>query len=113
MNLLFFSGVVTKKTMVSKTKMTTTAGGEKTTAGKTQVIETMEPVVVNGENKITDEETSVEVIDKCAVEDIMQVAASAEKILTENSSLTVTSSEQMVTTTETTTTEVIVNGDHH
>lgn len=93
--------------MVSKTKTTTT--GEKVVSEKTdkaEVIGAIQPVV-NGENKIADEETSVEVIDKCAVEDIMQ--ASTEKVFTQ-SSLTMTTSEQVVTTTDTT--EVIVNGDH-
>ncbi|XP_069169048.1 uncharacterized protein [Procambarus clarkii] len=101
------SGVATKRTMVSKTKTTTT--GEKVVSEKTdkaEVIGAIQPVV-NGENKIADEETSVEVIDKCAVEDIMQ--ASTEKVFTQ-SSLTMTTSEQVVTTTDTT--EVIVNGDH-
>ncbi|XP_042878609.1 mucin-17-like [Penaeus japonicus] len=101
------AGVAVKKTLVSKTK----TAGTKTTAAKAEkseatVLETSGPVV-NGENKIADEETSVEVIEKCAVEDIMK--ASSEKIITE-SSQTMTTSEQVVVTTETT--EVIVNGDH-
>ncbi|XP_071543855.1 uncharacterized protein [Panulirus ornatus] len=101
------TGVAGKKTVVSKTK-TTTAGAkvDSVKANKSEVIGTIEPVF-NGENKIADEETSVEVIEKCAVEDIMQ--ASTEKIFSE-SSLTMTTSEQVVTTTDTT--EVIVNGDH-
>ncbi|XP_047499177.1 uncharacterized protein LOC125045780 isoform X2 [Penaeus chinensis] len=101
------AGVAVKKTLVTKTK----TAGTKTAATKAEkseatVLETSEPVV-NGENKIADEETSVEVIEKCAVEDIMK--ASSEKVITE-SSQTMTTSEQVVVTTETT--EVIVNGDH-
>ncbi|XP_042229741.1 flocculation protein FLO11-like isoform X2 [Homarus americanus] len=103
------TGVAAKKTMVSKTKTATTGGKiSAVKADKTEVIDTIQPVV-NGENKIADEETSVEVIEKCVVEDIMQ--ASTEKVFTE-SSLTMTSSEQVVATASTETTEVIVNGDH-
>ncbi|XP_066938814.1 serine-rich adhesin for platelets-like isoform X2 [Macrobrachium rosenbergii] len=98
------TGAATKKTMVTKSK--TSQAGTKETSVKTKteaaVIAKAEPLV-NGENKIADEETSVEVLEKCAVEDIMQ--ASSEKIIAETMS-----SEQMVVTTETT--EVLVNGDH-
>ncbi|XP_068200874.1 serine-rich adhesin for platelets-like [Palaemon carinicauda] len=98
------TGAATKKTLVSKSK--TSQAGTKETSIKTkteaEVITQAEPLV-NGENKIADEETSVEVIEKSVVEDIMQ--ASSEKIITETMS-----SEQMVVTTETT--EVLVNGDH-
>ncbi|XP_064117081.1 LOW QUALITY PROTEIN: mucin-2-like [Macrobrachium nipponense] len=98
------TGAATKKTMVTKSK--TSQAGTKETSVKTKteasVIAKAEPLV-NGENKIADEETSVEVLEKCAVEDIMQ--ASTEKMIAETMS-----SEQMVVTTETT--EVLVNGDH-
>ncbi|KAK8732938.1 hypothetical protein OTU49_006672 [Cherax quadricarinatus] len=100
------TGVTARRTVVSKTKTSATGGKvESVKAGKAEVIETIQPVV-NGENKIADEETSVEVIEKCVVEDIMQ--ASTEKVFTESSHI-MTTSEQVVTTE---TTEVIVNGDH-
>ncbi|KAK3879027.1 hypothetical protein Pcinc_016371 [Petrolisthes cinctipes] len=60
--------------------------------------------VVNGENKIAHEETSVEVVEKCAAEDTVMT----EKVLDEALSSATTTTQ--VITTETT--EVIVNGDH-
>ncbi|KAK7076935.1 hypothetical protein SK128_004006 [Halocaridina rubra] len=99
------TSAATKKTLVSKTSKTTALATKKSPA-KTKtddaVIESGEPVV-NGENKIANEESSVEVIEKCAVEDNMQ--ASAEKVISET-----VSSEQLIVSSETT--EILVNGDH-
>ena len=87
--------------MVTKTK--TSGTKEAAVKSEASVKDKAEPLV-NGENKIADEETSVEVIEKSAVEDIM--IASSEKVITE----TMTSSEQVLVTTESS--EVLVNGDH-
>lgn len=88
-----------KKSVGSKLK---SAPSTKTSPGKAApIIEASgTTTVVNGENKIAHEETSVEVVEKCAAEDTVMT----EKVLAE--ALTTT----QVITTETT--EVIVNGDH-
>jgi len=87
--------VTAKKAVGNRLKA---APGTKTSPVKaTPVIEAASATVVNGENKIAHEETSVEVVEKCAAEDTVQVITEAM-------------TTQQVITTETT--EVIVNGDH-
>lgn len=91
-SLLFLTGVGAKKTLVSKTSATKT----KTVAAASAKVEKSEVTVgsvANGENKIAHEETSVEVIEKCAAEDILQCSSTEQVINTEPVGL-------------------IVNGDH-
>lgn len=76
------------KTSSTKTKTATAAASTK--VEKSEVIVGS---VSNGENKIAHEETSVEVIEKCAAEDILQC-----------------STTEQVNNTEPV--ELIVNGDH-
>lgn len=89
-----------KKGVGSKLK---SAPNTKTSPGKAApIIEASgTTTVVNGENKIAHEETSVEVVEKCAAEDTVMT----EKVLAE----ALTTTTQVITTE---TTEVIVNGDH-
>lgn len=76
------------KTSGTKTKTTTAAA-----SAKVQKSEVTVSSVANGENKIAHEETSVEVIEKCAAEDILQCSTTEQVINTEPVGL-------------------IVNGDH-
>lgn len=76
------------KTSGTKTKTTSTAASAKVEKSEVTVSS-----VANGENKIAHEETSVEVIEKCAAEDILQCSTIEQVINTEP-------------------VELIVNGDH-
>lgn len=91
----FLTAVGAKKTLVTKTAGTKT---KTTTAAASTKVEKSEAIVgsvANGENKIAHEETSVEVIEKFAAEDILQC-----------------STTEQVINTNTETVELIVNGDH-
>ncbi|XP_045134818.1 proteoglycan 4-like isoform X4 [Portunus trituberculatus] len=87
------TGVTAKKTLVSKTSTTKSKTAAAATSSKVQKSEVILAPVTNGENKIAHEETSVEVIEKCAAEDVVQCSTTEQVISTE-------------------TVEVIVNGDH-
>ena len=75
------------KTSTTKTKAAAAA------SSKIQKSEVISAPVANGENKISHEETSVEVIEKFAAEDVIQCSTTEQVISTEA-------------------VEVIVNGDH-
>lgn len=90
--LYIMAGIAAKKTLVSKTSTTKTKAAA-ATSSKVQKSEVIGGPVANGENKIAHEETSVEVIEKCAAEDVIQCSTTEQVISTE-------------------TVEVIVNGDH-
>lgn len=87
------TGVAAKKSLVSKTSTTKSKTAAAATSSKVQKSEVISAPVTNGENKIAHEETSVEVIEKCAAEDVVQCSTTEQVISTE-------------------TVEVIVNGDH-
>lgn len=79
--------------MVTKTSGTKTKTTAATASAKVEKSEVIVGSVANGENKIAHEETSVEIIEKCAAEDILQCSTTDQVINTE-------------------TVELIVNGDH-
>ncbi|XP_050714608.1 proteoglycan 4-like isoform X3 [Eriocheir sinensis] len=87
------TGVGTKKTMMTKTSGTKTKTTSAAASAKVEKSEVTVSSVANGENKIAHEETSVEVIEKCAAEDILQCSTTEQVINTEP-------------------VELIVNGDH-
>ncbi|CAL4063507.1 unnamed protein product [Meganyctiphanes norvegica] len=115
------SSVGVKKSSVSKTSTASTKSEKVavTSATEAETAETAELIVMNGENKIADEETSVEVKEKMEVEGF-----STESHVTSSVSETITTSEiseKMMSETVASeelvaaeiNTEVLVNGGDH
>ncbi|XP_076038163.1 uncharacterized protein LOC143023514 isoform X1 [Oratosquilla oratoria] len=111
------SGVGIKKTAVSATAKTTGTKTKITEVAASATEVKMEPIL-NGENKIVDEETSVEVVEKLEAEkssitstEVVEESSITSSQVVEKIICETSSSEQVVTA-EQMSTELLVNGDH-